>query len=169
MSLLPLLLVCLRDQVMAELFGKKTGCCRGQGGSMHIFSQKHNVLGGYAFIGEGIPIGLGAAFQSAYRCVGVCGCVDRMGKSKAVCVLTFVDVWRKAGEAAEDTDTSGTGQACRDRYKWVWRGAGQGCGADGNYGWQQLAGVVESKLAADSRGLPEERQREVPLSSCRQL
>lgn len=54
-------------QVMAELFGKKTGCCRGQGGSMHIFSAKHNVLGGYAFIGEGIPIGLGAAFQSAYR------------------------------------------------------------------------------------------------------
>jgi pyruvate dehydrogenase E1 component alpha subunit len=54
-------------QVMAELFGKKTGCCRGQGGSMHIFSQKHNVLGGYAFIGEGIPIGLGAAFQSAYK------------------------------------------------------------------------------------------------------
>jgi pyruvate dehydrogenase E1 component alpha subunit len=52
---------------MAELFGKKTGCCRGQGGSMHIFSQKHNVLGGYAFIGEGIPIGLGAAFQSAYK------------------------------------------------------------------------------------------------------
>jgi len=54
-------------EVMAELFGKKTGCCRGQGGSMHIFSQKHGVLGGYAFIGEGIPIGVGAAFQSAYR------------------------------------------------------------------------------------------------------
>jgi len=54
-------------EVMAELFGKKTGCCRGQGGSMHIFSAKHNVLGGYAFIGEGIPIGLGAAFQSAYK------------------------------------------------------------------------------------------------------
>jgi hypothetical protein len=56
---------------MAELFGKKTGCCRGQGGSMHMFSAKHNVLGGYAFIGEGIPIGLGAAFQSAYKCVCV--------------------------------------------------------------------------------------------------
>ncbi|EFJ48288.1 hypothetical protein VOLCADRAFT_104783 [Volvox carteri f. nagariensis] len=54
-------------EVMAELFGKKTGCCRGQGGSMHMFSSKHNVLGGYAFIGEGIPVGLGAAFQSKYR------------------------------------------------------------------------------------------------------
>ncbi|GFR52984.1 hypothetical protein Agub_g15673, partial [Astrephomene gubernaculifera] len=54
-------------EVMAELFGKKTGCCRGQGGSMHMFSSKHNLLGGYAFIGEGIPVGLGAAFQSKYR------------------------------------------------------------------------------------------------------
>ncbi|KIY99248.1 pyruvate dehydrogenase E1 component subunit alpha [Monoraphidium neglectum] len=54
-------------EIMAELFGKSTGCCRGQGGSMHIFSAKHGVLGGYAFIGEGIPIGVGAAFKSAYR------------------------------------------------------------------------------------------------------
>jgi pyruvate dehydrogenase E1 component alpha subunit len=34
---------------------------------MHMFSQKYGLLGGYAFIGEGIPIGLGAAFQSKYR------------------------------------------------------------------------------------------------------
>ncbi len=40
---------------------------RGQGGSMHMFSQKHGLLGGYAFIGEGIPVGLGAAFQSKYK------------------------------------------------------------------------------------------------------
>ena len=59
-------------EIMAELFGKKTGCCRGQGGSMHMFSAKHGVLGGYAFIGEGIPVGVGAAFQ---RCEGVGGCV----------------------------------------------------------------------------------------------
>lgn len=54
-------------EIMAELFGKKTGCCRGQGGSMHMFSAKHGLLGGYAFIGEGIPIGLGAAFKAKYR------------------------------------------------------------------------------------------------------
>ena len=41
---------------MAELFGKTTGCCRGQGGSMHMFSKEWGVLGGYAFIGEGIPV-----------------------------------------------------------------------------------------------------------------
>jgi pyruvate dehydrogenase E1 component alpha subunit len=53
--------------VMAELFGKATGCCRGQGGSMHMFSEPHNVLGGFAFIGEGIPVATGAAFAAKYR------------------------------------------------------------------------------------------------------
>ena len=53
--------------VMAELFGKETGCSHGRGGSMHIFSSKHNFLGGFAFIGEGIPVAIGAAFQSVYR------------------------------------------------------------------------------------------------------
>eukprot|EP00270_Netrium_digitus_P016987 TRINITY_DN615_c0_g1_i3.p1 TRINITY_DN615_c0_g1~~TRINITY_DN615_c0_g1_i3.p1 ORF type:complete len:431 (+),score=59.16 TRINITY_DN615_c0_g1_i3:301-1593(+) len=53
-------------QVMAELFGKVTGCCRGQGGSMHMFSKEHNLLGGFAFIGEGIPVALGAAFKVRY-------------------------------------------------------------------------------------------------------
>nr|QCI09013.1 Pyruvate dehydrogenase E1 component alpha subunit [Inkyuleea mariana] len=53
--------------VMAELFGKETGCSRGRGGSMHIFSAKHNFLGGFAFIGEGIPVAIGSAFQSIYR------------------------------------------------------------------------------------------------------
>lgn len=54
-------------QVMSELFGKETGCSKGRGGSMHIFSREHNFLGGFAFIGEGIPVALGAAFQSVYR------------------------------------------------------------------------------------------------------
>ncbi|KAJ6823343.1 putative pyruvate dehydrogenase E1 component subunit alpha-3, chloroplastic [Iris pallida] len=53
--------------VMAELFGKATGCCRGQGGSMHMFSAEHGLLGGFAFIGEGIPVATGAAFSSKYR------------------------------------------------------------------------------------------------------
>lgn len=54
-------------EVMAELFGKATGCSKGRGGSMHMFSAEHKLLGGYAFIGEGIPVALGAAYQSMYR------------------------------------------------------------------------------------------------------
>lgn len=54
-------------EVMAELFGKATGCSKGRGGSMHMFSAQHNLLGGYAFVAEGIPVATGAAFQSKYR------------------------------------------------------------------------------------------------------
>ncbi|KAH1196206.1 Pyruvate dehydrogenase E1 component subunit alpha-3, chloroplastic [Glycine max] len=53
--------------VMSELFGKATGCSRGQGGSMHMFSKEHNLIGGFAFIAEGIPVATGAAFSSKYR------------------------------------------------------------------------------------------------------
>jgi pyruvate dehydrogenase E1 component alpha subunit len=54
-------------EVMSELFGKETGCSKGRGGSMHLFSSEHKLLGGFAFIGEGIPVATGAAFQSKYR------------------------------------------------------------------------------------------------------
>jgi pyruvate dehydrogenase E1 component alpha subunit len=54
-------------EVMSELFGKSTGCSKGRGGSMHLFSREHHLLGGYAFIGEGIPVALGAAFASRYN------------------------------------------------------------------------------------------------------
>lgn len=53
--------------VMAELFGKATGCSRGRGGSMHLFSAEHNLLGGFAFVAEGIPVATGAALQTKYR------------------------------------------------------------------------------------------------------
>jgi pyruvate dehydrogenase E1 component alpha subunit len=54
-------------EVMAELFGKETGCSKGRGGSMHMFSAEHKLLGGYAFVAEGIPVAMGAAFQAKYR------------------------------------------------------------------------------------------------------
>ena len=54
-------------EVMAELFGKATGCSQGRGGSMHMFSAEHCLLGGYAFVAEGIPVATGAAFQTKYR------------------------------------------------------------------------------------------------------
>lgn len=49
------------DQVMAEMFGKQTGCSRGRGGSMHLFDKAHGLLGGNAIVGAGIPLATGLA------------------------------------------------------------------------------------------------------------
>ncbi len=54
-------------QVMAELFGKATGCSKGLGGSMHLFDREHNMLGGYGIVGGHIPLAAGVAFASKYR------------------------------------------------------------------------------------------------------
>jgi pyruvate dehydrogenase E1 component alpha subunit len=53
--------------MMAELFGKVTGCSRGLGGSMHMFDAANNMLGGHGIVGGHIPLGTGAAFASKYR------------------------------------------------------------------------------------------------------
>jgi pyruvate dehydrogenase E1 component alpha subunit len=53
--------------ILAELYGKKTGCVKGLGGSMHIFDKSKNFLGGYGIVGGHVPIAAGAAFASKYR------------------------------------------------------------------------------------------------------
>lgn len=55
------------EAVMAELFGKETGCSRGRGGSMHLFDIHRHFMGGYAIVGGQIPLATGAAFALAYR------------------------------------------------------------------------------------------------------
>ena len=55
------------NAMMAELFGKVTGCSHGLGGSMHMFDAEHHMLGGHGIIGAHIPLGAGAAFASKYR------------------------------------------------------------------------------------------------------
>ena len=54
-------------QIMAELMGKVTGCSRGKGGSMHMFSREHRFLGGHGIVGAQIGIGTGVAFAIKYR------------------------------------------------------------------------------------------------------
>jgi TPP-dependent pyruvate/acetoin dehydrogenase alpha subunit len=49
------------NAMIAELYGKNTGCARGKGGSMHLVGMDHNVLGGSAVVGTTIPIALGYA------------------------------------------------------------------------------------------------------------
>src|SRR5579859_7850190 len=53
--------------LMAELFGKITGCSRGLGGSMHMFDKENHMLGGYGIVGGHIPLAAGVAFASKYR------------------------------------------------------------------------------------------------------
>lgn len=53
--------------VMAELFGKSTGCSKGKGGSMHMFSAEHRFMGGHGIVGGQAPIAIGLAFASKYR------------------------------------------------------------------------------------------------------
>ncbi len=47
--------------LMAELYGKATGCSRGRGGSMHFFDVSRRFYGGYAIVGGGLPIAVGLA------------------------------------------------------------------------------------------------------------
>lgn len=54
-------------RVMAELFGKATGICKGKGGSMHLFDPALNFMGGYAIVGGQFPIAVGLAFAARYR------------------------------------------------------------------------------------------------------
>jgi pyruvate dehydrogenase E1 component alpha subunit len=61
--------------VMAELMAKQTGCSKGKGGSMHMFSKEHKFFGGHGIVGGQIPVGAGAAFAEKYNgtdAVNVC-------------------------------------------------------------------------------------------------
>lgn len=63
----PLALGTSPEAVMAELFGKVTGCTRGKGGSMHMFDRENNLMGGHGIVGAQIPLGAGIAFAEKYN------------------------------------------------------------------------------------------------------
>jgi pyruvate dehydrogenase E1 component alpha subunit len=54
-------------QVMAELWGRSTGCSGGRGGSMHLFSKEHGLLGTNGIVGYGLHLAAGAAFTAKYQ------------------------------------------------------------------------------------------------------
>jgi len=63
------------NEVMAELFAKQTGCSKGKGGSMHMFSHEHRFFGGHGIVGGQIPLGAGIAFAEKYNGTdNVCVC-----------------------------------------------------------------------------------------------
>lgn len=55
------------NEVMAEMYGKVTGCSKGKGGSMHLFSKEHRFFGGHGIVGGQIPLGAGIAFAEKYQ------------------------------------------------------------------------------------------------------
>jgi pyruvate dehydrogenase E1 component alpha subunit len=52
------------QSLLAEMYGKREGCCRGRGGSMHIFDATTRFYGGNAIVGGGLPLAVGLALAS---------------------------------------------------------------------------------------------------------
>lgn len=75
--------------VMAEMFGKATGCSHGHGGSMHIFDVSRRFYGGYAIVGGGLPIAIGLALA------------DQLQKRQAITACYFGDGAVAEGEFHE--------------------------------------------------------------------
>jgi TPP-dependent pyruvate/acetoin dehydrogenase alpha subunit len=55
------------EKVLGELMQRDNGLMRGKGGSMHLTSEEHGVMGSYAIIGAHLPIACGAAWRAQYR------------------------------------------------------------------------------------------------------
>ncbi len=75
--------------LMAEMYGKVEGCCRGRGGSMHIFDRARRFYGGNAIVGGGLPLAVGVALG------------DKMQGRKAVTACFFGDGAVDEGEFHE--------------------------------------------------------------------
>lgn len=75
--------------IMAEMFGKANGCCRGRGGSMHIFDVSKRFYGGNAIVAGGLPVAIGLALG------------DKMLKQNRVTMCIFGDGAVAEGEFHE--------------------------------------------------------------------
>src|SRR5437667_3578797 len=86
------------EQVLGELMQRDNGLMRGKGGSMHLTSAAHGVMGSYAIIGAHLPIACGAAWRAQYKGandVSVCFFGDGTCNIGAFHeALNFASVWK---------------------------------------------------------------------------
>src|SRR5712672_3456705 len=86
------------EKVLGELMQRDNGLMRGKGGSMHLTSVEHGVMGSYAIIGAHLPIACGAALRAQYRGdddVSVCFFGDGTTNIGAFHeALNFAAVWK---------------------------------------------------------------------------
>ena len=86
------------EQVLGELMQRDNGLMRGKGGSMHLTSEPHGVMGSYAIIGAHLPIACGAAWRAQYKGdkdVSVCFFGDGTTNIGAFHeALNFAAVWK---------------------------------------------------------------------------
>lgn len=75
--------------VMAEMYGKLGGCCRGRGGSMHLFDKERRFYGGNAIVGGGLPLAVGLALAD-----------KKLGRNRVTCCF-FGDGAAAEGEFHE--------------------------------------------------------------------
>ena len=68
--------------IFAEMFGKKSGCARGKGGSMHLYFPANNFYGGNGIVGAQVPVGTGIALASKQKNDGTT-CVCAFGDGAA--------------------------------------------------------------------------------------
>ncbi len=64
---MPMVLGMSGGEMIAELLGKVTGCVRGKGGSMHMFSEKLRFMGGHGIVGGQVPLAAGAGWKIKYK------------------------------------------------------------------------------------------------------
>lgn len=85
-------------EVFAELLGKVSGCSRGKGGSMHMFSKEHRFLGGHGIVGGQAPLATGAAFKIKYNkenSIVVCYLGDAaMNQGQVFEVMNMAATWK---------------------------------------------------------------------------